>query len=37
VVLLKVSDIESARMVLGIGDGKGGKDRLAKLAPNNRL
>jgi len=24
-------------MVLRIEDGKGGKDRLAKLSPNNRL
>jgi site-specific recombinase XerD len=33
VVSLKVSDIDSARMVLRIEDGKGGKDRLAKLSP----
>src|SRR5882672_193487 len=32
-VSLKVSDIDSARMVLRIEDGKGGKDRLAKLSP----
>lgn len=33
VVSLKVSDIDSARMVLRIEDGKGAKDRLAKLSP----
>ena len=33
VVSLKVSDIDSTRMVLRIEDGKGGKDRLAKLSP----
>jgi integrase/recombinase XerD len=33
VVSLKVCDIDSARMVLRIEDGKGGKDRLAKLSP----
>ncbi|HEY6383019.1 MAG TPA: tyrosine-type recombinase/integrase [Pseudolabrys sp.] len=33
VVSLKVSDIDSARMVLRIEDGKGSKDRLAKLSP----
>jgi site-specific recombinase XerD len=33
VVSLKVSDIDSARMVLRIEDGKGGKDRFAKLSP----
>jgi site-specific recombinase XerD len=33
VVSLKVSDIDSKRMVLRIEDGKGGKDRLAKLSP----
>jgi integrase/recombinase XerD len=33
VISLKVSDIDSARMVLRIEDGKGGKDRLAKLSP----
>jgi integrase len=32
-VSLKVSDIDSTRMVLRIEDGKGGKDRLAKLSP----
>jgi len=32
-VSLKVSDIDSARMVLRIEEGKGGKDRLAKLSP----
>jgi integrase/recombinase XerD len=32
-VSLKISDIDSARMVLRIEDGKGGKDRLAKLSP----
>jgi integrase len=33
VVSLKVCDIDSKRMVLRIEDGKGGKDRLAKLSP----
>ena len=33
VISLKVSDIDSARMVLRIEDGKRGKDRLAKLSP----
>src|SRR6185503_2794977 len=33
VVSLKVSDIDSARMVLRIEDGKGSRDRLAKLSP----
>ena len=33
VVSLKVSDIDSTRMVLRIEDGKGDKDRLAKLSP----
>jgi integrase/recombinase XerD len=33
VVSLKVSDIDSKRMVLRIENGKGGKDRLAKLSP----
>lgn len=33
IVALKVSDIDSARMVLRIEDGKGGRDRLAKLSP----
>lgn len=33
VISLKVSDIDSTRMVLRIEDGKGGKDRLAKLSP----
>jgi len=33
VVSLKVSDIDSTRMVLRIEDGKGGRDRLAKLSP----
>jgi len=33
VIALKVSDIDSARMVLRIEDGKGHKDRLAKLSP----
>jgi integrase/recombinase XerD len=33
VVSLKVSDIDSTRMVLRIEEGKGGKDRLAKLSP----
>jgi integrase/recombinase XerD len=32
-VSLKVSDIDSTRMVLRIEDGKGGRDRLAKLSP----
>jgi len=32
-VSLKVSDIDSARMVLRIENGKGGRDRLAKLSP----
>jgi integrase/recombinase XerD len=32
-VSLKVSDIDSVRMVLRIEDGKGAKDRLAKLSP----
>src|ERR1700676_5008769 len=32
-VSLKVSDIDSKRMVLRIEDGKGGRDRLAKLSP----
>jgi integrase len=32
-VSLKVSDIDSTRMVLRIGEGRGGKDRLAKLSP----
>ena len=32
-VSLKVSDIDSERMVLRIEEGKGGKDRLAKLSP----
>lgn len=32
-VSLKVSDIDTARMVLRIEDGKGSKDRLAKLSP----
>ena len=34
VIALKVSDIDSARMVITIIDGKGQKDRLAKLSPN---
>jgi integrase/recombinase XerD len=33
VISLKVSDIDSTRMVLRIEEGKGGKDRLAKLSP----
>jgi site-specific recombinase XerD len=33
VVALKVSDIDSARMVLNVEQGKGKKDRLAKLSP----
>jgi site-specific recombinase XerD len=33
VVSLKVCDIDSKRMVLRIEEGKGGKDRLAKLSP----
>jgi len=33
VIALKVCDIDSARMVLRIEDGKGHKDRLAKLSP----
>jgi site-specific recombinase XerD len=33
VIALKVSDIDSARMVIRIEDGKGHKDRLAKLSP----
>ena len=33
IISLKVSDIDSTRMVLRIEDGKGGKDRLAKLSP----
>ena len=33
VVSLKVCDIDSKRMVLRIENGKGGKDRLAKLSP----
>jgi integrase/recombinase XerD len=33
VISLKVSDIDSTRMVLRIEDGKGSKDRLAKLSP----
>jgi integrase/recombinase XerD len=33
VVSLTVSDIDSTRMVLRIEDGKGSKDRLAKLSP----
>jgi len=32
-VSLKVSDVDSARMVLRVEDGKGGRDRLAKLSP----
>jgi integrase/recombinase XerD len=34
VVSLKVCDIDSTRMVLRLEDGKGGKDRLAKLSPH---
>ena len=34
VIALKVADIDSARMVIRIEDGKGRKDRLAKLSPN---
>jgi integrase/recombinase XerD len=34
VVNLKVSDIDSAHMTLRIENGKGGKDRLAKLSPH---
>jgi integrase/recombinase XerD len=33
VISLKVCDIDSTRMVLRIEDGKGSKDRLAKLSP----
>lgn len=33
VIALKVTDIDSARMVIRIEDGKGRKDRLAKLSP----
>lgn len=33
VVALKVSDIDSDRMVLNVEQGKGNKDRLAKLSP----
>ena len=33
VIALKVSDIDSPRMVIRIEEGKGGKDRLAKLSP----
>jgi integrase/recombinase XerD len=33
VVALKVSDIDSVRMVLNVEQGKGNKDRLAKLSP----
>jgi len=33
VVAIKVADIDSARMVLRIEDGKGQRDRLAKLSP----
>ncbi len=33
VISLKVSNIDSTRMVLRIEDGKGSKDRLAKLSP----
>lgn len=32
-ISLKVSDIDSARMVLRVEDGKGARDRLAKLSP----
>jgi site-specific recombinase XerD len=32
-VALKVSDIDSDRMVLNVEQGKGNKDRLAKLSP----
>jgi site-specific recombinase XerD len=34
VIALKVADIDSARMLLRIEDGKGRKDRFAKLSPN---
>jgi len=33
VVSLKVSDIDSTRMMLRVEDGKGGKDRHAMLSP----
>ena len=33
VIGIKVSDIDSERMVLRIENGKGGRDRLAKLSP----
>ena len=37
VVMLRVSDIDSKRMLIRVEQGKGGKDRLGILSPNRRL